>query len=102
MELTKHKIILSNAVRKDIKPIEVQAVVNAEILHLCITESIAKQLELSELEKREFTLKDGSKKLVSYVGPVKIELRNRICFTGALVTGNEIITGTIPMDDMEL
>jgi hypothetical protein len=31
-----------------------------------------------------------------------IRFRNRRCFTGALVLGDEVLVGAIPMDDMDL
>jgi hypothetical protein len=60
------------------------------------------QLRLEELEPREVTLADGSLKIVPYVGPVQILFKNRTGFTGALVMGNQVLFGVIPMEDMDL
>jgi hypothetical protein len=50
----------------------------------------------------EVTLADGSKKLVPYVGPVEIRFKNRVGFAGALVMGDQVLIGAIPMEDMDL
>jgi clan AA aspartic protease len=71
-------------------------------LHLCIPEHIAIQLELEELYKREVTTADGRKHLCSYVGPVEVKFENRGCFTGALVLGDEVLLGAVPMEDMDV
>jgi hypothetical protein len=33
---------------------------------------------------------------------VEVRFKNRRCFTGAMVLGNEVFLGAIPMDDMDL
>ena len=40
--------------------------------------------------------------MVSYVGPIEVKFENRSCFTGALVLGDEVLLGAIPMEDMDL
>ncbi len=102
MGLVYSSIILSNPINADLKPIEVSSLVDTGALFLCIPEHVAIQLQLKELEKREVTIADGSKKLCSYVGPVKIQFENRSCFTGALVIGGAVFLGAIPMEDMDL
>jgi hypothetical protein len=47
-------------------------------------------------------LADGHRRTVPYVGPVEVRFRNRRCFTGAMVHGNEVLLGAIPMEDMDL
>ncbi|MGB7551768.1 MAG: clan AA aspartic protease, partial [Chromatiaceae bacterium] len=37
-----------------------------------------------------------------YVGPVKVAFGNRICFVGALVLGDEVLLGAVPMEDLDL
>jgi len=59
-------------------------------------------LKLTEFEKREVTIADGSKRLVSYVGPIKINYKNRMCLTSALVLGNSVLLGAIPIEDIDL
>jgi hypothetical protein len=36
------------------------------------------------------------------VGPIEIRVKNRVGFTGALVMGDQVLLGTIPMEDMDL
>lgn len=60
------------------------------------------QLQLKELEKREVILADGKRQLCSYLGPVKVTFQNRSCFVGALVLGDSVLLGAIPMEDMDL
>ena len=48
------------------------------------------------------TIADGSTRLVPYVGPVAIEFENRGCVTGALVLGDEVRLGVVPMEDMDV
>src|SRR5437867_1040340 len=60
------------------------------------------QLGLEEIAKKEATLADGGKRLVPYVGPLELHFKNRVGFTGALVMGDEVLLGAIPMEDMDL
>ena len=69
---------------------------------LCIPEHVKIQLQLEELEKREVTLADGKKQLVPFVGPIQINFENRMTFTGALVLGNMVLLGAIPMEDLDV
>ena len=71
-------------------------------LHLCLPEHVQIQLELEAIDKKEVSLADDSRKLVPYVGPVEIRFRNRVGFVGALVIGNQVLLGAIPMEDMDL
>jgi clan AA aspartic protease len=69
---------------------------------LCIPQHIAIQLQLQEIEKREVTTADERRHVVPYVGPVQIKFANRTCFTGALVIGESVLMGAVPMEDMDL
>ena len=95
-------LTLSNPLNQKLEPIEVKALADTGAMHLCIPEHVAIQLELVEREKREVTLADGSKRLVPYVGPVEIQFANRRCFVGAMMLGDEVLLGAIPMEDMDL
>ena len=96
------RIILKNPRESEIKPLELDALADSGALHLCIPEHVRIQLKLEEINKKEVTLADGGKKLVSYVGPVEIRFENRIGFSGALVMGDQTLLGAIPMEDMDL
>lgn len=102
MGLTRARVQLANARRSDLAAVEVNALADTGALHLCIPDHVAIQLQLDELEKREITVADGSKRLVPYMGPVVISFANRQCYAGAMVLGDETLLGAIPMEDMDL
>lgn len=102
MGIIRAEVTLSNPARAELTPISVQALVDTGAVHFCLPEHLAVQLELRELEKREMTLANGHRAAVPYVGPVEIRFRNRRCFTGAMVLGDEPLLGAIPMEDMDL
>ena len=102
MGLTHARVRLANARRSDLAAIEVNALADTWALHLCIPEHVALQLQLDELEKREITVADGSKRLVPFMGPVIVSFANRQCYAGAMVLGDETLLGAIPMEDMDL
>jgi clan AA aspartic protease len=102
MGLVNANVILRNPRKPELQPLETSVLADTGALHLCIPEHIRIQLELEELDQKEITIADGSKKLVPYVGPIEIRFKNRIGFTGALVLGNQVLFGAIPMEDMDL
>jgi len=98
-----HAVIeLSNPRDRNIKPINVTSLVDTGLLHVCVPEHVAIQLELDELYKREVTTADGRKHLVPYMGPISVKFENRGCFTGALLFGDEVLLGAVPMEDMDV
>ncbi|RMH55554.1 MAG: clan AA aspartic protease [Candidatus Hydrogenedentota bacterium] len=102
MGLVNAKIILRNPRVEKLKPLEVDALVDYGVVHPCIPEHVQIQLKPEEIDKKEVILADGERKLVPYVGPIEIRFRNRIGFAGALVVGDQILLGAIPMEDMDL
>jgi len=95
-------IELSNPTKPDLKPIAVEALVDTGAMTICIPEHIAVQLELQTIETREGTAADEKSHVVPYVGPVCIRFEKRTCFTGALVIGETVLLGAVPMEDMDL
>lgn len=102
MGLVNATIILKNPKEDKIREMEVEALVDSGALHLCIPEKVAIQLNLEELYKREVTTADGKEHLCPYVGPIEVKFENRGCFTGAIVLGDEILLGAVPMEDMDV
>jgi hypothetical protein len=58
---------------------------------------------------RTFVVADQENRVAAYfsltvgqVDTVKVRFRNRRCFTGAMVLGNEVLLGAIAMEDMDL
>lgn len=102
MGLVRTSLTLSNARAPESAPMVVEALVDTGAVHLRIPETVSIQLALEELETREVTSADGSKRLVSSIGPVETAFGNRSCYTGAMVMGDEILLGAIPMEGMDL
>jgi hypothetical protein len=50
----------------------------------------------------EITTPDGKRQLCPYVGPIPIRFGNRECYAGAVVLGDEVLLGAVPMEDMDL
>lgn len=95
-------IKLFNAKDNSLKSVDVRCLVDTGATYLCIPETIAIQLKLDELQKREVKLANGHIVEVPYVGPIKVEFEDRICFVGAMVMGDTVLLGAIPMEDMDL
>jgi len=95
-------VSLSNPQKANLRPVEVEALVDPGAITLCIPEHVRIQLDFQELERREVTVADGKKEVVPYVGPVKITVLGRSCYGGALVLGDRVLLGAIPMEDMDL
>ena len=102
MGLIRTEIDLSNPRSGELAPLKVKALVDTGAVTLCIPEHVAVQLDLAELEKREVTTAEGRLLSVPYVGPVQVRFSNRSCFTGALVLGDSVLLGAIPLEDMDL
>ena len=102
MGLTYADIELANPKNGSLNPMAVRALVDTGAMTLCIPQHVAIQLQLQEIEKREVTLADERSEVVPYVGPVQIKFANRTCFTGALVIGESVLMGAVPMEDMDL
>ena len=102
MGLIHAEVGLSNPRNPALAPLKVSALVDTGAITPCIPEHVAIQLDLTELERREVATADGRHVPVPYVGPVQIRFENRSCFTGALVLGDSVLLGSIPMEDMDL
>ena len=102
MGLVYSEITLSNPVSQELKLINVKCLADSCSTYLVLPEHIATQLQLTVLETREATTADGSSHAVPYAGPVRITFENRNCFVGALIMGNEVLLGAVPMEDMDL
>lgn len=102
MGIVNAKVSLRNPRKPELNPVEVEVLADSGAVHLCIPEHIMIQLELDEIDKKEVILADGNQKIVPYVGPIEIHFKNRIGFSGALVMGDQVLFGSIPMEDMDL
>ncbi len=95
-------IKLSNPLKENLAPNETTALVDTGSINLCLPKYLAIRLGLQELEKRNVVVADGRMVNCSYSGPVLVEFDDRKCYTGALILGDEVILGTIPLEDMDL
>lgn len=102
MGLVNGKLLLANPRRADLTIIETTALADSGAVYLCIPEHVRLQLQLEAIETREVILADGSRREVPYVGPLHVRFKNRSCFVGALVLGDHVLLGAIPMEDMDL
>ena len=96
------EIELSNPRRQDLTPLSAKALVDTGELMLCIPEHVALQLNLEAEATREVSVADGRSTTVPYVGPIKVAFEKRFCYVGALVLGDEVLLGAVPMEDMDL
>ena len=102
MGLVNGNVLLKNPRLPKLAPVDVVALADSGAVHLCIPEHVQIQLKLEAIDNKEVTLADGSKKLVPYVGPIELRFKNRVGFAGALVMGDQVLLGAIPMEDMDL
>jgi clan AA aspartic protease len=95
-------LTLANPKQPGIQPIQTQALVDTGSVFLVIPEHVRLQLQLDEQGSKEVTLTDGSRRLIPYVGPIETRFKNRVAYVGAIVMGDEVLLGAIPMEDMDL
>ncbi|MEM9479570.1 MAG: aspartyl protease family protein [Verrucomicrobiota bacterium] len=102
MGITYAPIKLKNPAEPDTE-LDVTAMADSGAATLCIPETVARDLKLTvNGNTREVTLADGRHLEVPYVGPVEVWFEGRHCYVGALVLGDEVLLGAIPMEDMDL
>lgn len=102
MGITYAPIKLRNPSRAELE-VEVHAMADSGAVTLCIPEKVALSLDLQPNgDTREVTVADGRNTHAPYVGPIEVRFENRHCYTGALILGDEVLLGAIPMEDMDL
>ncbi len=102
MGLAYANIRLDNPKRPDMQPLEIKALADTGSLYLCIPEAVQLQLQLESTSQKTVTTADGKRTVCPYVGPVRIQFENRECYVGAVVLGDEVLLGAVPMEDMDL
>ncbi|MBV9657574.1 MAG: clan AA aspartic protease [Verrucomicrobia bacterium] len=95
-------LTLRNPRHPELPPVEVEALADTGSVHLCLPQSVAEALRLEEQDRQSVTIADGSRRTVSYVGPVEMRFENRVGFGGALVMGDQVLLGALPLADMDL
>ena len=69
---------------------------------LCVPAAVAEALRLETYDHKAATIADGSRRRVPYMGPLEVRFKNRVALGGALVMGERVLLGAIPMEDMDL
>ena len=95
-------IELSNLLRSDLTPVNIDALVDSGAINLCIPEIVQRELGLEIVRKRVVQMADGSLLECGVVEPVSVRFENRRTTTTALVIGDEVLLGAIPMQDMDV
>jgi clan AA aspartic protease len=95
-------LILKNPRRPDLQPVAVEALADPGAWHLCIPEAVRIHLALEAIDSRDVTRADGTKTWIPYVGPIEVRFKHRVGCTGALVMGDQVVLGAIPLADMDL
>ncbi len=89
---------------EEVKRIKVKMLVDTGSIYMCINESVQEQLQLAIVEKRKGQLADG--RIVEYevAGPIEVRFKNRRCVVDAMVLpgDNEMLLGSIPLEDMDV
>ena len=93
---------LSNPLRPDLSPIQVEALVDSGAVNLCVPDAVRRELGFDIDDSRIVEMADSSLVEVGVVTPVNIRFESRRTTTLALVIGDEVSLGAIPMQDMDV
>jgi clan AA aspartic protease len=93
---------LTNPVEGEGRETNALALVDTGAMHLCIPEHLRAALGLQENSRRPVKIASGETIDVPYVGPIKLSVMGRDAFTGAMVLGDEVLLGAIPLEDLDL
>ncbi len=96
------RVSLSNLLRDDLRPIEIDAMVDSGTINLCVPDIVRRELGLEIARTRMAQMADGSLVEVGIVEPVTVRFDNRVTTTTAMVLGDEVLLGAIPMQDMDV
>ena len=102
MGITYTDIEIENLFTK--RRMSIRALVDSGAVFMTIPDHVALQLgyDLEEVSRREIILADGSRKSVPMVGPLRVYFTDRYCDLSALVVGDEVVFGAVPMEMMDL
>ena len=96
------RIRLNNLLRDDLRPVEIDALVDSGAINLCVPDIVRRELGLEIARTRVAQMADGSLVEVGIVEPVTVTFENRRTTTTAMVLGDEVLLGAIPMQDMDV
>ena len=88
----------------EIKRLSVRALVDSGAYTLAINQNVKERLDLIVLGTHSAELADGSTVELEVAGPVEIRFANRRAFVDAIVlpTGDDVLLGAIPMEEMDV
>ncbi|MCX6257385.1 MAG: retroviral-like aspartic protease family protein [Bacteroidia bacterium] len=88
----------------EIRKVTTTALVDSGALMLCINEAINQQLGLKKTRDVSVELADGTLKKYPVHGPVTLKFRTRtiICEAILLERDNEVLLGSIPLEDLDV
>ena len=95
-------LTLRNPRSPDLPAVEVEVLANTGSTFLCVPAAVAEALRLEIYDHKDATIADGSRRRVPYLGPLEVRFKNRVALGGALVIGERVLPGAIPMEDMDL
>ncbi len=96
------RVTLSNPLRRDLRPIEIDALVDSGAINLCVPDTVRSKLGLDIERSRTTQMADGSLVELGIVAPVNVQFDNRFTSTTAMVFGDEVLLGAIPMQDLDV
>ena len=102
MYLSYAMLTLRNPRYPELPSVQVEALADTGSVHLCLPAEIAEALRLEEQDRQTVTIADGTRRSVSYVGPVEMRFGNRVGFGGAIIMGDQVLLGALPLADMDL
>lgn len=94
-------VLLRNA-RFPILALQIDATLDFDVLHLSIPQRVCDRLQLEQVAEKEAMLPGGTRKRVPYVGPIEMRFGGSVAFAGALVSGDQVVLGTLPMQALEI
>ena len=97
-------VSLDNLLLPDVAPITVRTMADSGAVLSCVPESVAIQLDLDldHAHRRLIVMADGHTREVPYAGPVRFRFKNRESMGGVLVMGDEVLLGSVQLEDMDL
>ncbi|WP_375393173.1 aspartyl protease family protein [uncultured Sphingomonas sp.] len=102
MGLIRQHVRLSNPHEPELEDIDAMALVDSGAAELCVPEHIAQQLKLKHAGERIVELADGSRQSADLMITVKLDVFGLSWAGQAVVVGNEVLLGALPMESLGL
>lgn len=87
---------------EEVRRMTVNALVDSGAYMMTIPEHVRLQLDLETVEQGEAEYASGKIESVPIVGPIAIKFANRRTVADAMVLGNQVLLGSIPMEAMDV